>query len=452
MEPGQSSGGYSVGATQHGVGVGSAAVATGGACSYYAGRAPRMSGGGSGEGGGSRRWLSDGQADDATAGSAEDQLVGVPGDGQGGRAQAAGLSAFQVSIGPLRQVHKGLALCKCGVDLAACGACGAGWAQTGMKEGDIGASAGAASVTSAAGANAGAAAGAGAVPSRAAGGNQVVEVADPDVAEVVLPAGVLLRPEDIAALRQRAPSLSVLHTYARILIDSIAGTGAALGGPHGVVELDGPYVWQNWREYVATHPQAEALVGPGIVSVTAEFIEGTKDSNRYGEKRLDFVLRHSNGDYWRLHPGKSRGNDAKPRFITARPTGALRAANEWVAFPAVGMFTFADFQRIPPHDRLGKRQVWRILGELPVERPFDLTDGTHLKWWLWVGNLGRESREVIGEGVVGAWAMRSTETSHTVEFQRIPRGDMAAAGAAWVSVVLEEAGNGILVRVVRRVS
>ena len=140
----------------------------------------------------------------------------------------------------------------------------------------------------------------------------------PAGAPVVVPAvpavaDVLLRSEDIAAVRATAPSINQLHIEARNLLNTIIQHGGA-----GVVQLNGAFTWLRWRQYVAMHPKATMLVGPGIVDVMAMFIDGTQDPNRNYQERLDFVLCYDNGNYWRLHPGQTRRKDAIPCFVVRR--------------------------------------------------------------------------------------------------------------------------------------
>ena len=62
---------------------------------------------------------------------------------------------------------------------------------------------------------------------------------------------------------------------------------------------------------------------------------------------------------------------------------------------------------------MGKKAVWCIVKQLmssnqvPIEDEdprvgLDITDGKVLRWWLWICNLGVNSTEVIGVGVIGA--------------------------------------------------
>ena len=69
-----------------------------------------------------------------------------------------------------------------------------------------------------------------------------------------------------------------------------------------------------WRAYIACHPRSSEIIGSGVIHATAEFINGTKDPNRGGQRRLDFIVRRSDGSLCRLHPGRTRAGDAKLIF------------------------------------------------------------------------------------------------------------------------------------------
>ena len=83
--------------------------------------------------------------------------------------------------------------------------------------------------------------------------------------------------------------------------------------------------------------------------------------------------------------------------------------------------TWERAQLIPQVDRLSKKAVWEILQgvESPWLMPKDITDGSILRWWLWIGNLGAHSRDVIGPGVTGARvSMADDGNSATFTFDR----------------------------------
>ena len=172
------------------------------------------------------------------------------------------------------------------------------------------------------------------------------------------------------------------------------------------------------------HKMAQDLVGPGVVAFTGEFIEGTSDANRAGMMRMDMIIRHTNGGYVRIHPGDKIKNDATPKLFP--PAGAAsgateHASTEWNT-PGLGWtLTWERAQTTPQVDRLGKNAVWKnIQGVWQASGDdLDITDGTILRWWLWIGNLGEHSRDVIGPGVTGARvSMTDDGKSATFTFDR----------------------------------
>jgi hypothetical protein len=115
---------------------------------------------------------------------------------------------------------------------------------------------------------------------------------------------VLLSPAESKDLRiaeasgpQRAHGL---HTLARLALQKITEYG-----PNSNIDpnLD---AWFPWRSYVACHRFADEVVGSGIVRAVAEFMEGTTDSNRSDQARLDLVFYRTDGTHCRLHPGKKK--------------------------------------------------------------------------------------------------------------------------------------------------
>ena len=113
---------------------------------------------------------------------------------------------------------------------------------------------------------------------------------------------------DLQAL-QRANRIgrTKLHDEARTLINFL----------NDQPEEDGPFDvtganWPTWKTYIAMHKGAESLVGTGAIAVTGEFIDGTQDPNRGGKKRMDIVIRHADGGYVRIHPGREIREDAEP--------------------------------------------------------------------------------------------------------------------------------------------
>ena len=83
----------------------------------------------------------------------------------------------------------------------------------------------------------------------------------------------------------------------------------------------------------------------------------------------------------------------------------------WRTPGAGGIFTLTRTKLVPQVDKLGKENSWRTVqtlmaqGLIPNERDgswLDITDGKHLRWWLWICHLGNCTRSVIGAGVHSA--------------------------------------------------
>ena len=60
---------------------------------------------------------------------------------------------------------------------------------------------------------------------------------------------------------------------------------------------------------------------------------------------------------------------------------------------------------VPTTDRLGKRTAWDALEKLP-DGYLDSSPDANFKWWLWLGNLGKITHEVLGVGVTSAYLRR----------------------------------------------
>ena len=183
-------------------------------------------------------------------------------------------------------------------------------------------------------------------------------------------------------------------------------------------------VWPNWRAYIAMHKMAGDLVGPGVIAFTAEFIEGTRDANRMGMMRMDMIIRHTTGGYVRIHPGDTIKTDAKPKFFLrtrAASAATEHASTEWNTPGPGGTLTWERAQTIPQGDLLDKKWVWKTIEGVwqASGDTLDITDGSTLRWWLWIGNLGAHSRDVIGPGVTGARvSMTDDWMSATFTFDR----------------------------------
>ena len=243
---------------------------------------------------------------------------------------------------------------------------------------------------------------------------------------------VLLSVEDLPALRQSGqPNAQTSHDEARRWTNLFAGARAEVAAG---VQADLAAEWSTWKTYIARHKNADAIVGPGVVSFTAEFIEGTFDPNRGGIPRLDLVIGQADGGYVRLHPGSKPKHDAAPIFFSS--SASEHAAYEWRTPDIDGIFTPTRANQVPQTDKLCKKQIWQTIQGLIVQglityRPdtstgtlrtlplwLDITDGNLLCWRLWICNLGLHTRKVIGTGVRRAHVAMPTDDLAVFKFTR----------------------------------
>ena len=190
-----------------------------------------------------------------------------------------------------------------------------------------------------------------------------------------------------------------LHKLARDALNAITKAGV-----HSTAskDLDG---WFPWKEYIACHAMAPDIIGEGVTHAVAEFIANTRDGNRGGQPRLDFVVYRSDGTYCRLHPGSKQSLDAKPIFSPGMSsvdpaTERIPAMIQWAALPQIP-FTYDYCSSIPKTDQIGKKDAYRLLLQAPLG-PLPITEDAPFKWWLFVCNLGKNTQEVIGPGLTAA--------------------------------------------------
>ena len=218
-----------------------------------------------------------------------------------------------------------------------------------------------------------------------------------------------------------------LHQEARTWLDRCAN-GDDDGGPVDLATL-----WPKWGRWLASLDGCVQKFHPGVTSFTAEFIAGTTDPNRGGRRRCDFCVRLTDGSYWRLHPGAKRGNSAKPLYFPAQVPSALggttsgaaeHACLQWARLAPDGVWSEHAGALVPPSDRLGKQQVWQAVAREADRIPWypeeaDVTDGRLLRWWLWVCNLARSTRQVTGVGITRAFLTRWDQSEYRFRFVRV---------------------------------
>jgi hypothetical protein len=220
--------------------------------------------------------------------------------------------------------------------------------------------------------------------------------------QLALSRTICLSVSDIPKLRHaettRRPK-RFLHELARHALDQItsAGVDSTLDK-----DLDN---WFPWKEYIACHNLGHDVIGEGVTHAVAEFIEGTRDGNRGGQQRLDFVVYRCDGSYCRLHPGSKPSLDAK--LVTILATEQI---------PQIP-FTYELAKSIPKIDQMGKKDAYRFLLDTPPGR-LPVTNDAPFKWWLFACNLGKNTRDVIGPGITAAVLEQKMETCVHLVFTR----------------------------------
>ena len=116
---------------------------------------------------------------------------------------------------------------------------------------------------------------------------------------------------DIAMFRnseKRQTPLRSLHKLARAALNAITEAGPSSSMNKNLHD------WFPWMPYIACHESATDIIGPGVTHAIAEFVEGTRDPNQYGQPRLDFIIYRIDGTRCRVHPGTKKANDVKLVF------------------------------------------------------------------------------------------------------------------------------------------
>ena len=162
--------------------------------------------------------------------------------------------------------------------------------------------------------------------------------------------------------------------------------------------------------------EMSVLIGVGIVCVSGQHIEGTRDPNRSNALRFDFILHHRDGGYVRIHPGSCgpRG-DARPRYFPNSATEHVEAPSlQWRQLPASGVFSKEDAALVPQIDRMGTKAVWECLTGLRLPEHHDLSKV--FPWWLWLANLNQHKPGIIGAGIVSAQLAHAIHNDSVVLF------------------------------------
>ena len=115
------------------------------------------------------------------------------------------------------------------------------------------------------------------------------------------------------------------------------------------------------------------------------------------------------------------------RHKTYTTRGAAEHASiQWTTIGQDNVWTITRSGLVPQIDRIGKDAVWQQISALlgqnaipPVDEFVDITDGTIIRWWLWVCNLGQRTRDVIGEGIQEVHLSRTLAQEVVFKFVRV---------------------------------
>ena len=241
---------------------------------------------------------------------------------------------------------------------------------------------------------------------------------------------LLLCSADLTGLKQRTQNINKLHQQARAFLNAkIQAFGPFQEGPVQSQPVDSQD-WPTWKEYVATLDAAEMIIGTkGIIAVCVEQIEGIKDPNRGGNRRVDIVLYNADGKFSRLHPGSKRAQDAQltqgswssigapepdaKSSFAADPDKIESASRQYHEPPLLYTREFAA--QIPQNHRIGRAEMFSKLQRLRKVYPLELTQATidDFPWWLWLPNTGRVRDDVIGCGIERIALVETTTDEHT---------------------------------------
>ena len=264
----------------------------------------------------------------------------------------------------------------------------------------------------------------------------IVEAAPASAASAAEPSdNLLLRSADLTGLRQRSQNIKNLHDQARDFLNAKIQAFS----PHQEGRVQSQPVdtndWSTWKEYVASHAAADSIIGTqGIKAIHIEQIDGVKDPNRGGQRRVDIVVYNADGQFFRLHPGSKPKNDAQLKQGTwnvlaasepnaessgaAEPrvtdTGSIGSASRQYHEPPP-VLTREVAEQIPQNHCMGRRELFSKLQGLSREYPLELTRATLdvFPWWRWIPNTGTVRDEVIGCGIERIALVETTTDEHT---------------------------------------
>ena len=264
----------------------------------------------------------------------------------------------------------------------------------------------------------------------------IVEAAPASAASAAEPSdNLLLRSADLTGCWQRSQNIKNLHDQARDFLNAKIQAFS----PHQEGRVQSQPVdtndWSTWKEYVASHAAADSIIGTqGIKAIHIEQIDGVKDPNRGGQRRVDIVVYNADGQFFRLHPGSKPKNDAQVKqgnwsvlgasepnaesSGAAEPrvtdTGSIESASRQYHEPPP-VLTREVAEQIPQNHCIGRRELFSKLQGLSWAYPLELTHATLdvFPWWRWIPNTGTVRDEVIGCGIERIALVETTTDEHT---------------------------------------
>ena len=124
------------------------------------------------------------------------------------------------------------------------------------------------------------------------------------------------------------------------------------------------------------------------------YFDDDGDGDGGNAERVDYVFYRADNTFCRVHPGKKPKNDAQLYF--ADTSSCYRA--ELVHEVAPNPMTFQAAMQIPMKDRMGKAEAFRQLSQRD-EAAIDVTEHDPFKWWLFLANLGPNTKNAFGTGI-----------------------------------------------------
>ena len=84
---------------------------------------------------------------------------------------------------------------------------------------------------------------------------------------------------------------------------------------------------------------------------------------------MDFLVHRADGSAYRLHPGKTRKQDAKPHYLPPTSFAGESTATEHTGTTSssASAFSWSEARLIPQSDRIGRGQAYQRLHELREE-------------------------------------------------------------------------------------